>query len=41
MLKISSTPINGHVDTFDPGLYQNFIAFGAVASGLTDLKTLW
>jgi hypothetical protein len=39
MLKISSTPINAHMDTSDYGLSYNFIVCSAVANGLTGLKT--
>jgi len=42
MLKISSTPINAHMATSDRGLSHTFIGPGAVANGLTGLKTrLW
>jgi len=41
MLKISSTRINAHMDTFDSGLSHTFIGPGAVANGLTGLKTCW
>jgi len=41
MIKISSTPINAHMDTSDRGLSHNFIDPGAVAYGLRGLKTRW
>ena len=39
MLKISSARINAHMDTSDRGLSHTFINPGAVANGLTGLKT--
>jgi len=41
MLKISSTPINAHMDISDHGLSDTFTDPGAVVNGLTDLKTRW
>jgi len=41
MLKISSTPINAHMQTSDLGLSHTFIGPGAVAKDLTGIKTRW